>query len=212
MKKSIALFVFVGAGVAAMAQNVAEIFVNDKNVSHEIWLSGSLQDSSRVSFFNYTRFRVDYESTSANEFMSYSTVNYEIMKGLGVATGGFILNSGFVPVVALNYFYQNETWLINVFPSVELAENPNKEVFLFLQYRPQLNERLRLFSQLVYNTNFTFERHNFSEQNLRLGLEYRSLQFGVGGDITQVPLEDPEASRVNTSWNFNFGVFLRKEF
>ena len=30
MKKSIALFVFVGAGVATMAQNVAEIIVNDK--------------------------------------------------------------------------------------------------------------------------------------------------------------------------------------
>ena len=212
MKKIIALLLFTLAGATSIAQNVAEVFVNDKNVSHEIWLSGAFQDSSRLSIFNYTRFRVDYESTTANEFLSYSTINYEIVKGFGIATGGFILNSGFVPVIAFNYFYQNETWLVNIFPSVELVEDPNKEVFLFLQYRPRLNDRLRLFSQLVYNANFTLERHNFSEQNLRLGLEYRSLQFGIGGDVTQVPFEMPETSRVNTDWNFNFGLFLRKEF
>jgi hypothetical protein len=210
MKKYIILLLGVLGLERAQAQTVGEVFVNQANTAHEIWWNKSLREQSKWSFFNYSRFRVNYQSSRKNEFLSYSTLNYEIGKGFGIAGGGFVTNFGFSPVIAANYFYQNSTWFVNIFPSVELKKQPNLELFVFLQYRPRLNEKWRIFSQLILNSNFTFQKHNFSEQNLRLGLDYQSYQFGLGSDLSQLPHQTSENSQV--LFNFNYGLFLRKEF
>ena len=198
---------------ALKAQNAAEVFANEENISHEIWLSGFLQDSSKFSFFNYTRFKVDYNDSKSNQFLSYSTLNYELGKGFGIASGGYITNQGFAPVVALSYFYQDDTWQFNVFPSYVFGNNETIEIFLFAQYRSKLTNKFRLFSQLIINTNFTFDQHNFSEQNLRIGLDYRSFKFGIGADLTQVPTFENEGFHSQkTVLNHNIGLFIRKEF
>ena len=213
MKRLVYIMIPLVLALNVQGQNLAEVFANDENISHEIWLDESLGESTRFSFFNFTRFRVDYTSDSQNEILSYSTVSYRFGRGLSLAGGGFITNQGFTPVVAASYFFQNDVWMVNLFPSVEIVEDPNMEVFFTFQFRPRINNKLRFFSRLMLNSNFDFQQHNFSEQNLRVGLDYKSFQFGLGGDFTQIPVFDSTDSNVvNTDFNMNFGVFLRKEF
>jgi hypothetical protein len=192
------------------AQTVGEIFSTTQYINHEVWWNKPFADSSRWSYFSFTRFRVNYETQQKNEFLSYSTLNYDLGKGFGLSTGGFITKHGFSPVVAINYFFANDTWLINLFPSVELKQKPNAEIFAFVQFRPKLNDNWRLFSQLIANSNFNFIRHNFSEQNLRVGLDYRSFQFGLGADFRQLTVK--EDITLSTRITNNFGIFIRKEF
>ena len=213
MKYLILIIALLVCKTQASGQNVGEIFVNNENVSHEIWLNELFTDSSKVSIFNYTRFKVSYQDNELNEFISYSTLNYSIHKGFGIAGGGYVTAEGFAPVVALSYFYQDNIWLVNIFPTYVFANQEAMEVFLFLQYKPRLSDNLRFFSQLIVNSNFNFKRHNFSEQNLRVGLEYRSFQFGIGSDFTQSnsPITEFEEG-VQTNFNQSIGIFLRKEF
>jgi hypothetical protein len=207
--KTVALLaMLLCASVVAKAQVVAEVFGGHQNAAHEVWWSKPFAEQSRFSFFSYTRFRTHYQTSAKNEFLSYSTANYEIGKGFGVAAGGFITNFGFSPVVAANYFFQNDTWLVNVFPSVEVKQNANAELFLFLQFRPKLTNKLRLFSQLIVNFNANFQYHNFSEENLRIGLDYKTFQFGLGSDFGQIRNTETNA----TLHTLNYGLFLRKEF
>lgn len=87
------------------AQIVTEVFGTSRYAANEIWANGFFAEGSKFSFFNYTRFRVNYSSQANNQVLSYSTINYEIGKGFGLATGGFIFNNKFVPVLAANYFF-----------------------------------------------------------------------------------------------------------
>jgi hypothetical protein len=190
----------------AKAQIVTEVFGTSQYAANEIWANGLFEDGSKFSFFNYTRFRINYSNQVNNQVLSYSTINYEIGKGFGLATGGFVFNNKFVPVLAANYFYQNDTWLINIFPSVELNKNANIEMFLFVQYRQKLTDKLRLFTQLIANSNFNFKKHNFSEQSLRVGLDYKKFQFGLGSDLSVIPMPG------KADFQQNLGLFIRKEF
>ncbi|BFP39470.1 hypothetical protein FGF1_03150 [Flavobacteriaceae bacterium GF1] len=213
MKKVIFIFILLINCIPVKGQNIAEVFANNQNVSHEIWLGGALTDSTQLGFFNYTRFRLDYESSEANEFLSYSTINYELMNGFGLFGGAYVLDNEFYPVVGMSYFVQTENWLVNAFPSLEFRDDPNVELFLFFQFHPKISKELRLFSQLIINSNFDFDQHNFSEQNLRVGLDYRSFQFGIGLDSSQVEVQNGAVPNTTTTdFNINLGVFLRKEF
>ena len=128
-----------------------------------------------------------------------------------MAAGGYITDDGFSPVVGESYFYQNEKWLVNTFSSAELISSPNIELFFF--FRPRISNQVKLFLQLIINSNFDFQQHNFSQQNLRVGLDYKSIQFGLGGDFYQEQVSGsvaPETS--NTKFNLNIGVFYGKNF
>lgn len=58
--------------------------------------------------------------------------------------------------------------------------------------------------------NFNFRQHNFSEQALRVGLDYKAFQFGIGLDTNQFTSE--ESGTRQTNWNEHIGLFIRKEF
>lgn len=192
------------------AQIVGEIFSTGKYTSQEIWFSKSLNDRSRFSFFSYNRLRIDHKNQDNNELLNYSTFNFDLGKGFGVSAGQLLTNQGFSPIIALNYFFANETWLINLFPSVEIKNNANADIFTFIQFKPKLNDTLRLFSQFIGSITFNIQQHKFSEQSLRVGLSVKTFQFGVGIDTRQVTITELNENQLKTTESF--GLFLRKEF
>lgn len=205
-KKSLLAFILFFMGHQADAQVVAELSANNRYTAHEIWLERFFSTDSKFSFFNYTRFRVKYQADQGSEVLSYSTLNYEIGKGFGIATGGFVFGQDFLPVFAANYTFHNDTWLVNIFPSIELRKRPNLEQFMIVQFRPKISLESRLFSQVLATSNFNLQRHNFSEVSIRLGVDYRSFQWGLGSDLSI----SPQAGTSNVQKNL--GVFIRKEF
>jgi hypothetical protein len=130
-------------------------------------------------------------------------------KGFGISAGQLITNQSFSPIVALNYFYANETWLVNLFPSIETKRNANADFFTFIQFKPRISKKLRLFTQFIGNVTFNTQQHKFSEQALRVGLSAKTFQFGLGLDARQITIEQNGLNqRILTQ---SFGIFVRTE-
>lgn len=196
--------------ISGSAQVVGELYASKNYINHEVWWSKSFSDSSRFSFFSFNRFRINYEHPENSQFLNYSTLNYSFGKNLGVSGGGFLTQYGFSPIVALNFFHFSETWMIGLFPGVEIKDQPNADIFAFVQFRPMLNDRVRVFSQIIASSNFSFKQHNISEQSVRLGLDYKSFQLGYGFDLGQFTLQ--EGLTLTTVWTDSHGIFVRREF
>ncbi|UJP64295.1 hypothetical protein [Mongoliitalea daihaiensis] len=195
---------------AGKAQIVGEVFSTKRYTSHEFWGELAFSDSSRFSFFSYNLFRISHNPAYPNSLFNFSTVNYSLTENFGLAAGGFVSQDGFSPIVAFNYTKISDNWLVSIFPSIEVTRNPNLDVFAFVQFRPKINDRWSLFTQVIANSNFNFRQHNFSEQAIRLGLDYKTFQFGLGMDINQFTSES--SGQRQTDWNQHPGLFIRKEF
>ena len=119
-------------------------------------------------------------------------------------------NEGFVPIAAisLQYFNEEGDLYLTVFPTIELTARPNFEMFGLLVYSPAISEKVKFFSQLTFSTNFHFKQHNFSFQQIRLGLDFRGGQFGIGCDAQIPTFRNPVSNEVETTFNPNAGLFL----
>lgn len=199
----------LGSGFNSYSQIAFELFSSRKYASQEVFWEKSFSDSSKWSIFNYARFQVDYASQANNEFFSYNTINYLLTNHLAGSIGGFISQDGFVPVLALNYFKVKENWNFSIFPSIELQAHPFYEIFFFTQFRPKLNEKWRLFSQVIGSSNFNFSQHRFSELLLRLGVQHKFLQFGLGSNARLFRVIENNVPR--QLFENNLGIFLRTE-
>lgn len=208
--RGVLLVLTVVVSVQAKAQLVGELFTSKSYTAHEFWGELAFSDSSRFSFFSYNLFRISHNAGQQNSLFNYSTVNYSITENFGIAAGGFLTQEGFSPVVALNLTKVSDTWLVSFFPSVELVRKPNLDFFAFVQFRPKINDQWRVFSQIIANTNFNFRQHNFSEQALRVGLDYKTFQFGLGLDVNQFTFTENRVRQ--TDWSQHLGIFVRKEF
>ncbi len=192
----------------------AELFGGHRQAQHELLISKPIDSLGIISFFNLTYFTVDYEDQNRVDPFIYSVITFNFNQNLGVAGGGYMTQAGFVPIAAFSYQYFNQKGDLdlNVFPTVELSYRPNYELFGLFVFTPKLTDYLKLFSQLTFSSNFNFSQHNFSFQQIRLGLEYQDFQFGVGAD-TQIPtFMDPIRNELTTEVNPNIGLFVRKTF
>lgn len=205
MKALLVTLVTLGFSTRLLAQIPSELFVGHQKAQYELFWSRPIDKEKRVTFFNYNRLALPYANRDQYEFMLYSIGTYNFNKTWGGSAGGFVFNGGLTPIVAVSYTAQGKNWFINLFPTVELRRNPNYELFGFANYTPALTERIRLFTQLIVNTNFNFRQHNFSLQQLRLGLWRSGFQFGAGIDLTTTSSTEP------TQFSTNAGLFIRKE-
>lgn len=210
MKKLIIICILLSISKMMHAQIVGEIFSTGEFTTKEFWFAQAFTEKSQMSFFSFNRFRIDYQDSQLNEFLNYSAISYDLGKGFGISSGGFTTNQGFSPIVAINYLFMNKNWMVNFFPALEIRKSPNADIFVFIQFRPRINENLRLFSQIIAINNFRLSRHNFTDQNLRIGLETRGFQFGLGLEMRQVT--NDQNPGLETDFSNNLGLFLRKEF
>lgn len=207
MKTASVLFSLMLLDISVSAQIAAEVFAGSERLQHEIFWGRTIDQKGKFSFFNYNRLAVSWHDRSKTDFMVYSTGIYNFNSTWGLAAGGYVSPWGFIPVAAVSYTYARGPWLINVFPTIELTLKPNGEVFAFANYRPQLGKKTKLFTQLIANSNFNLHRHNFSLQQLRVGLDYNGVQIGAGLDVTTMTLYEGIHQT-----GLNVGIFLRKEF
>jgi hypothetical protein len=209
MKKILICIAVALSGKITRAQIIAEVFGAKDQSIIESWWNQPLGDSSKFSFFNYTRWSVAYATPRQTQFMNYATLNYDLGRGWSLAGGGFAGNEGFLPVLGFNYFFVNDTWLVNAFPGVVIKSKPDVELFFFAQFRPKLGKKTKLFSQVVANSNFNFRKHNFSEQAIRVGMDTRGFQWGLGVNTVQMP---GFSAKDKMTLQVSPGFFIRREF
>lgn len=215
MKQFFIILILTLASQTLQAQIIyGEVFGGHKKAQNEILISKPIDSLGIVSFFNLTYFTVDYKDRRRVDPFIYSVATLNFNQYIGIATGGYMTNQGFVPIAAISFQYFNEKGdlYLNVFPTIELTAKPNYEMFGLLVYNPTIAKKLKFFSQLTFSTNFNFKQHNFSFQQIRLGLDWRGFQFGIGCD-TQIPtFRNPVSNKFETTFNPNAGLFLRKTF
>jgi len=87
--------------------------------------------------------------------------------------------------------------------NTELKDNPNFELYVLAQYRPQITEKFKAFSQLQVSMNFNEDDHVYSLYRLRLGADLGKIQTGIGLEQTMT----------GPNWDYKAtpGIFIRME-
>ena len=198
------------------AQIPVEIFTGHDRTTVDIMFFKFFKDRDGHAtpwlFFNRNRASVDYRMTESTflpqfGFTEAISYNHKVLKGFAPVLVGQVLSWGVYPKAGLQYAYITKnitvfTWLVT-----ETLRNPAVDYFLLFRYTPRITDTTNLFFQAEsVNAVPTADNGNLSfTQRLRLGLQIRTWQFGLGADFTQ-------SGNGSFSHIFNTGGFIRHEF
>lgn len=209
MKRTVIILQLIGFVVfpsVLKAQNAVEVFAGNEGTAFELLSSIDIDTAHKWNLFTVTRFEASYKKDdfSTPDFYTINPLlTYGITKNIGLSAGGHYDFGKFTPQAGFNLTYFNEKGLfLNLFPTVEVQKNPNFELFGIINYSPRISENWKFYSQILFVTNFGTKEHNISSQLVRVGLDYKDLQFGIGGNIREF----------SNQWVYsgNYGVFIRK--
>ncbi len=203
-------FLLLGGGCTLGAQVPVEILAGHRQLQHEFFLFKDLDTKQRASLFSMARFAVDYQDEAANSSFISSQLTYNLSSSWGLSAGANYADGDFAPIVALSYTYisPKEDLFLNIFPTFIIEEELSYELFGLLFYTPRLSEKYSLFSQLLFGVNLNrgFNQHQYSYQQMRLGVGYKDwFQVGLGLDKNWIGSGD------QLLYANNFGLFIRKE-
>lgn len=200
----------------AVAQIPVEVFGGSKKATMDLmffkYFKNESGSNSRFLFFNRNRAIVDYKMDTTNYLPQFGfteaiSYNHEKLKGLAPVIVAQVLGSGVYPKAGVQYAYINNRITIFSWLVCETRNKPNMDLFFLGRYTPKLTEKIQLFSQFeLINAVPTVSTKNYSfTQRIRLGLKLKELQFGCGGDISEIGRRKLETTD-------NIGLFLRYEY
>ncbi len=88
-------------------------------------------------------------------------------------------------------------------PRVDLWRKAIYEIMALVEYTPPLRERVHLYTRLQVMSNHGPRGHNRSYQNVRAGLQLKTLGVGLALNVDEYGRETGPAT--------NIRLFLRKE-
>lgn len=161
------------------------------------------ENNYKFTVFSRTRSTLDYDNNS--NILSMAYINYTSKIGFGGSIIGSISSvSGFGPAAGINYFKTHKDFSIFALIAVEIDKVPGYSFFTLMKYRPDLSEKLKLYTSVELFSLVNETGHLVSVERLRLGLDIKNIQFGAASNLGQY----------GSSFNYtgNYGVFIRKEF
>jgi hypothetical protein len=200
------------ANVAAQGAPIPiELFAGSQGFSFQLILSKQFSPTSKFGFFNVTSFASGYkQANQTTSFISQSCLTAEVWKGISAIAGlsamGFLATPLEVrPTAGLQYLMFSRDVSVFVLPRFDLTQTYNFETLTVLEYKPMLSKNWGIYTRVegLYNYNTKLGYHEITEINLRLGVSYKNVQFGVGS------IQDyygPDSYNVN-----NFGLFIKKD-
>lgn len=191
-----------------VAQIMPDVMIGNKATEYSFFWIAPVDQKHKWELFNYTFFSVDYQKQQRNAHEIYQAVTYKLNNNFGLAAVGRLTFNEFIPQAALVVQHYNDDIFLAAYPYIQHSWQKTMTsygLFGFLQWKPKLNERWRLFTMLMFEPNFANAEHYYSYQQFRFGLQSpKHLQFGIGGTLEQTGPSFLFAS--------NFGLFIRKEF
>jgi hypothetical protein len=138
-----------------------------------------------------------------NSFLLQDLLYVEIIKHLRIASGVVYSNGGFNPTAGLQYIYSGQKFMVLIAPRVNIESDPSYDVMTILQYKPDISDRVKLFTR-IQALNLIGSGGNIkSYQWMRIGLELKGIQFGLAANLDEYG--------PNPSVDTNIGLFVRKE-
>jgi hypothetical protein len=195
---------FLLSGISIKAQPIpVELMFGNKYGSVNLSLSRNFSQTSKFGFFHMNTVQFDYKDDAKNSFILQDLAYYEIIKNLRVTGGVAYSKGGFDPTAGFQYVYSGKKFLFLFAPRVNIESDPSYDMMTILQYKPQINDNLKLFTRVQMLNLFSSEGNIRSYQWMRVGLETKGIQFGLAANLDEYG--------PNPSVESNFGVFLRKE-
>jgi hypothetical protein len=180
-----------------------ELMMGHKYATVNLAFSRNFSQTSRLGFFHMNTIQVDYEDKNNNDFILQDQVYVETFKNLRIAGGVVYSQGGFNTTLGLQYVYGGKKLFILCAPRVNIESDPSYDLMTIIQYKPQINDKLKLYTRLQMLNLFNSEGNMKSYQWFRLGLEIKGIQFGLAADLDE--------NGPNPSVTSNLGVFIRKE-
>lgn len=163
----------------------------------------SVAAQSRFGFFHTSSLHVYYDREQTDEVMTQSYLTYRLRPGITAALGTFYATGpGFTPALALQLRQQQRHLTLLAVPRVDLWKGANYEIMALLEYTPPLGERVNLYTRLQIMSNHGPRGHNRSYQHVRVGLDLKTVAFGLALNVDEYGRETGPAA--------NLGVFVRK--
>lgn len=203
---SIGVFIFLLLmhNIQVTAQPIpVELMMGQKYGTVNLAFSRNFSQNSRLGFFHMNTIQFDYKDKNNNGFVLQDLVYVETVKNLRVSGGVVYNNGGFNPTAGLQYIYGGKKLFFLFAPRVNIESNTSYDFMTILQYRSEINDRVKLYTSLQLLNVFDKEGNIKSYQWIRLGLEIKGIQFGLAADVDEYG--------PNPSVTGNFGVFIRKE-
>ncbi len=192
---------------AVKAQTIPiEIFAGDDYLQTNLVFTRSFFQQSKFGLLNVSAFDAYYEDGKRNTSVMVTEVNYSIVKGIGIGVGmTYNSVSGLAPTLGASYNNFGKRHGITLAPAVSFSSNTSFRIIFNLAYKPKLNEHLNLYLSSNNLLTYRFDGdHIRGFQKLRLGLDYKTFQFGFGVNFDQFGV-----MKISSS---NIGGFVRKEF
>jgi hypothetical protein len=180
-----------------------ELMLGQKYGTVNLSFSKNFSPASRFGFFHMNTIQFDYKDKNYNSFIVQDQLYVETVKNLRIAAGVVYSPGGFNTTAGLQYVYSGKNLFFLCAPRINLETNPSYDIMTILQFKPQLNDRVKLYTRLQMLNLFDSGGNIKSYQWIRLGLEVKGIQFGLAADVDEYG-PNPAATG-------NFGVFIRKE-
>lgn len=177
----------------------------DAYASVNLVLSKPFAPASRWGVFHQSTLVAGYGEDDEEDDLAMQSLLTFAPGGRFRLTAGAFYGSvpGVSPTVGMQYLRAGERWFVLVSPRVNVERDPSSSIFSILRYGRGAGPGRRLYLSMQALNTFDAYRHIKSYQWMRVGLDLRGTQFGLGVNFD----EDGPKPRVETS----IGVFVRRE-
>ena len=180
-----------------------ELMIGQKYGTVNLIYDKHFSQSSRLGFFHMNTVQFDFKDKMKNSFILQDQLYIETLKNLRIAGGVVYSNGGFNTTAGLQYVYGGKGLFFLCAPRINIESKPTYDVMTIIQYEPEINDRLKLYTRFELLHLFDSGGNIKSYQWIRLGLEVKGIQFGLAADFDEYG--------PNPSAKSNFGIFVRKE-
>lgn len=175
-----------------------EFMAGSAYASINVVLSKALAPQSRWGVFHQNTLVATYHQEDEDDVALQSLLSFAAAGTFRITAGAFYGSiPGVSPTVGMQYLGQTKQWFILVSPRMNVEADPSYSIFSILRYT-----RGRVYLSMQGLNTFDADRHIKSYQWVRLGLDVRGTQLGLGVNFDEAgPKPRVEAS---------LGAFVRR--
>lgn len=164
-----------------------EVMAGNKRANLLIIINRPIDAVGKFNFFNVTVGAADYQNTpSETEMVINNAITYNLGKGFSAASGlQWHYKLGFVPTLGFQFLKASPDYLVVIFPTLNFRPERAFETVALAEYKPKLNEKLRLYTRLqgLLVQNIEAGTHARSGISFRAGLNFDKYIIGLGSNI-----------------------------
>ena len=199
----LAFFLPILAGKALGQPAPFEVMMGHQAAWSKLIVNKPLSEGSRFGFVHLGKLTYDYQENQT-DIVSLNVLSYELFAGGRIVGGNlYISGSGLRGTTGLLLLGGSPRLFRLMMVRVVVEQDPALSALTMLQYKPKLTEHLNGYAYAESTTIATASGHEFSFQEIRLGLALGNSQFGLALDLSE--------SSPGPTVEANFGVFVRQE-